>query len=148
MAAIGAYQARYGNPFPSGKKGNPLPWTTAATVDADGCAYASAILNMVDSMGALAQSSSALNSSVSAIQSVFQTAIYQACDFGCQNTAVPIAGWVASGCTVAGAPARAARRRFMTGPPVTGLASDLNSCAVAGIVNFINVAPAGWLDGP
>ena len=56
MAAIGGIQNRFGNPFPSPsyRKGNPLPWTNASLVNSDGCAYASAIVNFVDSIGVLA----------------------------------------------------------------------------------------------
>lgn len=147
MAAIGSYQSRYGNPFPNGKKGPAgLPWTSAGAVDSNGCAYASAILNMVDSMGALATASTGLNSSITQIQSAFQLTIHDACDKGCQNQA-PLPGWVNSGCTTI-TPCTACPAMLHDRNACTGLVSDQVSCAASGIVNFINVHPLGWQTGP
>jgi hypothetical protein len=150
MAAMGAFQSRFGAPFANGKKSQDLPWTTAAAVDADGCAYASSIVNFVDSLGALAEISSTLRTSVSAIQAAFQLGFDDACERGCQNNN-PGGGWVPTGCTAATV-CSACPVRLRDRTACTGLASDEVSCAAAGLVNFVNAkgtgAILGWQDGP
>lgn len=149
QAAIGALESRYGNPFPSdGLKGNPLPWSSAALVTDDGCAYGSAIINFIDSMTALSGAlPGSLATTITGIQSTFETAIYTACSEGCLGTPNPANPLVSSGCGLADCPQCPLALRDRTS--CTGAATDPNSCAVAGIVNFINNTPiVGWQTGP
>jgi hypothetical protein len=140
MAGIGAFESRYGNPYPNGKKGNNLPWSTPAAVTADGCAYASSIVNFVDSIGVLATlTTGGLATTLKALQSTFQTGIYAACDQGC-NVICGIGH-------CANCPdALRNRSSCVTGPTAN---TDPSSCAVTGLVNFINLTPlVGWATGP
>jgi hypothetical protein len=143
MAAIGASENRWGNPDPvTFAKGNPLPWSTAATVDDDGCAYASAVVNFADALGVAVNTvGGSMQANFSTLKTFFQDAIYQACDDGCQNVNP---GWGASGCTspttCEGCPL-ALRSRSACEEDSDNQAS----CAAAGIVGFINNSPiGGW----
>ncbi len=144
IAAIGAMNNRYGSPNPTTYiKTVDLPWTTAATVDSNGCSYASAIVNMLDGLHATASAvGGAASTSLTTVLNAFDTVINAACDVGCQNIAVPT--WTQSGCTVTTACATcptALRNRNSC----QGIPADQVSCAAAGIVNFINKdLTAGW----
>lgn len=146
MAVIGGTQNRWGAPNSAYLKTQNLPWTTAATMDGEGCAYASSILNFVDTIGGFANAvGGPVKDSLLQVQSLFQQGIYLACDLGCQN--LPIGGgWVPSGCTVTTACA-SCPRGLRDRQRCTGQTDDQVSCAAAGIVNFINVSPAGWQTG-
>lgn len=143
MAAIGGIENRYGNPYPNGKKGNNLPWSTPASLDpttnqgADGCAYASAIVNFADSLGALASTTSGtLQTTISSLKTTFQSGIYTACDQGCTIL-----------CGLSSCPKCPTALRDRTS--CTGLATDASSCAAAGIATFVNTTPVvGWQTGP
>lgn len=50
MAAIGTAENRYGSPTSSYDQGVDFTWTTPAAVDATGCAFASAIMNLLDAI--------------------------------------------------------------------------------------------------
>lgn len=144
MAAMGGSQYRYGAPETTFfNKTVALPWTTAAAVDTDGCLYASGVINFFDSLPYAAQAVSAsLASSLNSTITIFQAALDQACDVGCQNL-VPPWGGSQSGCTTT--TACAACPILLRNPTAClGLASDQVSCAAAGIVNFINNSPLGW----
>ncbi|MEK6580462.1 MAG: hypothetical protein AABZ55_14650, partial [Bdellovibrionota bacterium] len=145
MAAIGTYQNRYGTPNPATfVKTVNLPWTTAAALTPDGCAYASAIVNFSDALDVVTQNTTGVYQQLlMGIKTNFQATIYTACDRGCQNSN-PGGGWVPSGCTVTTACATCPiglrdRNRC------TGQNNDQVSCAAAGIVNFINTDLVfGW----
>ncbi len=143
-AAIGGIENRYGNPNPTTfAKGNSLSWTTAATVDATGCQYASSIVNFIDGLGEVIPTfTGTIRNNLQSIQSAFQTVIHAACDIGCTNAA-PGGGWVQSGCTVTTACA-SCPLGLRNPSQCLGVASDQVSCAAAGVVNFINNSPLGW----
>ncbi len=137
LAEMGTVMNRYGSPYPNGKKSADLPWTTPTTVDADGCAYASAVVNFVDAIGGLADSTTgSMKTTLLALQSSFSAGIYQACDDACFTT-----------CGLAHCTTCPLALRNRTS--CTYLATDASSCAASGIVNFINNTPLlGWLTGP
>jgi hypothetical protein len=143
MAAMGAIQNRYGAPDGTFVKTVDLPWETAATVDSDGCAYASAVVNMLDGLHATANVvQGSISTTLTTILNGFDTVVNAACDIGCQNTAVP--GWTQSGCTVTTACAECPTA-LRDKTACQGIPADQVSCAAAGIVNFINNDPiAGW----
>jgi hypothetical protein len=143
ISALGALGNRYGAPDGAFLKTVDLPWTSAVAVDADGCSYASAVVNMLDGLHlASTVVSGSISTTLNNILSAFDTVINAACDIGCQNTAVP--GWTQSGCTVTTACAQcptALRDRSSC----QGIVSDQVSCAASGIINFINEdLVAGW----
>lgn len=144
MATVGIIQNQYGNPnVGTYTKGNDLPWITAVTMDSTGCAYAAAVLNMVEAMDQVAPTlNSSFGTNLATITSTFKTQIYAACDVGCQNTD-PAGAWVASGCTVTTACATCPTR-LRDRYSCTGVVTDQNSCAAAGIVNFVNYSVLGW----
>ena len=152
MSAIGGIQSRYGSPNPvTFVKTVDLPWTTAATVDDDGCAYASSIIYFIDALGDSASLvSPSLSPTLTSISVTFQAAINAACDAGCQGSTPGVGvppilragAWTPSGCALAACASCPTALRDRT--RCTGLATDENSCAAAGIVNFINSSAIGW----
>ncbi|MDR3608714.1 MAG: hypothetical protein P4M08_15225 [Oligoflexia bacterium] len=155
MAGIGTAESRYGNPDPvTHNKGNALPWTTAAAMTEDGCGLAASVLNFLDATTSSASSLSAsLANALTSNQALIYAGIAQACAYGCSNSlpagAVDIAvynpngTWQASGCTMA-SPCSACPSTLRNRSSCTAQSSDVNSCAAAGIINFINSAVAGW----
>jgi hypothetical protein len=118
MATIGGLESRYGH---------PLPWTTTASIDEDGCAYASAVVNFADSLtGLSSQTTGSLNSAISGMKDAFQSVIYQNCDLGC------IACGIAGGCPTC-------PKELRDRTSCTAGATDPASCAAAGLVG----GPAG-----
>ena len=161
LALIGGVESRDGAPLANHHKGAPMPWTQsdASGMNADGCAYASALLNFGDAL------KTTLNAIAGNAQSAFQQistgfvqTLDQACAIGCQNIPVPNGTpllnpsgvWPTDNCTAA-VPCTNA-----TGCPIslrnrnscTQLTSDVNSCAAAGIVNFVNNSSVGWQGPP
>jgi hypothetical protein len=151
LAGIGSLQNRYGNPDSSFHPQQALPWKTAATVTTDGCGYASSVLNFVDAIQAMQNSvPSNLQSSLNVIYTTFSTALNVACDYGCKGTTPGVNpvlnfknGWTASGCAIA-AGCGSCPSTLRNRGSCTAQTTDANSCAAAGIVNFINNSAAGW----
>lgn len=137
MAAIGGFENRYGSPFPNGKKSVDLPWTVPTAVDADGCAYASAVVNFVDSLGGLADATvGSVSTTFATLKTTFQAGIYAACDSGC---------FTLCGLAHCATCPTALRNRVSC----TGLATDAATCAAVGITLFMNSTPVvGWATGP
>lgn len=142
MVQIGALENRFGAPNASNeyKKGNALPWTTAATVDSNGCGYAAAILNLLDGVEAISNLDklSKLKDTVSTLKSGI---INPGCDLGCQ---LPGCGFAAGDCNPC-----PIGLRHKTGCSATGTTAQLKAaCAAAGLVTAINSdTNFGWL-GP
>lgn len=158
MAAVGGLESRNGDPSASYHKQASLPWATAATMTSDGCAYAAAILNLIDSIGAVGTALPTQEQTpFKNINTAFSTILTFACNVGLNSTTgvypIPPSGtpanlggatstWVSSGCTLTtggGCPYTLRNRSSCT-----GLATDPNSCAAAGIINFINSSRLGW----
>lgn len=152
MAAIGTAESRYGtnNGGATTARANLLPWTTAAAVDANGCALAASVLNFLDAFGA---AGSVLPGTVSTafgdVQSELLAGLGDACSYGCNNTvpADPINNpnhtWVSAACAAA-SPCSTCPNTLRDRSSCTGQASDVNSCAAAGLINFINSSALGW----
>lgn len=163
MAALGGLENRYGFPDATTHvKTTALPWTTydQMTATSDGCAMASAMLNVLDSMNA---SKDVIGGSVAesftTVTSLLEGAFDLACGFGCAgldhatiDLAVPgflaatnpttgnAGGWTDTGCsaTCSECPKELRDRRKCTG------ANDQVSCAAAGLINFMNAGAYGW----
>ena len=109
----------------------PLPWITAATTVGDGCAFASGLLNFFDGLGSITSSSpSSVRGAYQTITSYLLSGVDTACALGC---AVVCAG--ASSCTTCPATLRSRAS-------CTGLTTDVNSCAAAGLAKFVN---SSWI---
>ncbi len=143
MATIGGLNNRYGAPDSSNDydQTTRLPWRTEALVDADGCMYAAAVMNLVDSLDATSNNvTGSLQTALQSISSTFAAGIENACDVGCRNIDPDAGGaWQASGCTdtTACASCPSALRNRDT----CLAATDQTRCAAAGIINFINDSP-------
>ncbi|OFZ18953.1 MAG: hypothetical protein A2X94_13470 [Bdellovibrionales bacterium GWB1_55_8] len=128
LAAIGAMENRFG--APDATYLGTLPWQAGDHVDmeTDGCAFASSVLNFVDTVGSVANSSSPeLGAALLTLKTGIADGMDAACTAGCF-----VCGLVCDGC-----PITLRNRRSCT-----GLLTDKNSCAAAGIVNLVN---ASWV---
>jgi hypothetical protein len=160
MASVGGILNRYGSPDPATFiKTIPLTWTTPGqlTASSDGCALASSVLNLLDSMDFAAQLiDGALSASFSSATSTLMGVFDHACSLGCQggawdDTTDPLlkavdpvtgnAGWTATGCasiSCSECPRELRNRASCTGLP------DTATCAAAGIINYLNSGVLGW----
>lgn len=167
MAAIGGLENRYASTtsptFELGTSSTLASWdgADASAVDANGCSYASSIVNFADATGGVAtQLTGSGGDTVQKLQGLYQTVIYAFCDAGCQNmdaatfiSKYPIVA-AGSGITVgAWKPSGAGCTTTCASCPTTlrdpgsckQLATDPNSCAAAGIMNMIVNSPNfGW----
>jgi hypothetical protein len=145
MSLVGALQNRYGAPqanWHRGQKmgqtvGNANGWEDATAVDVYACTYAGALLTMFDSInqvGATIGSSlgGTVGSTLTTAASTFSTALDSACDAGCVTCGMP-----AGSCT----PCPTTLRNRLS---CTGLNTDVNSCAAAGIASFMDTSVLGW----
>jgi hypothetical protein len=152
MAGMGTVESRYGtnNGGATTTRANLLPWTTAAAVNADGCGLAASVLNFLD---AFEQSGSSLPSEISSVLTTVVsdtlTGLDEACAAGCSNTVPsdpinnPNGTWVSAGCA-ATTPCSSCPNTLRNRSSCTGVSSDVNSCAAAGLINFINSSALGW----
>jgi hypothetical protein len=143
MATIGGLNSRFGAPDSGSNydQTTRLPWQTAAAMDADGCMYASAVLNMIDALSATSGNvTGTLSTSLLAISDTFSAGIEGACDIGCQNLDPDAGGsWQASGCTTT--TACSSCPQSLRNRDTCLAATDQTKCAAAGIINFINDSP-------
>lgn len=173
LAGIGSLQNRYGNPDANFHPHTALPWTAASSVSSDGCGYTSSITNFVDALSQSRNSvPSGLGTAIGFILNgppglnvSFQQVLDVACEYGClgikpsqdANAARkaiyalildPTDSWTVSGCaglfpsgcnTSHSCPSTLRNRSSCTAQT-----SDVNSCAAAGLTNFINNSLAGW----
>ncbi|MGZ3688815.1 MAG: hypothetical protein ACXWP5_03725 [Bdellovibrionota bacterium] len=143
LQSIGGILNRYGNPtathhpsiFPHSL---PSAWMKAATIDTNGVALASAAVNLIDSLQVLVTNlSGPVAQQMVQIKSLYQTAIFNACNAGCT-------GGSGSGCTIAagctGCPFSVRDRNVFT-----NVVTDPTACAAAGVLNMIDSDIAtGW----
>jgi hypothetical protein len=132
MSLMGSLLYRDGKPLASTQiKTVPLPWQTAATAVGNGCAFASALLNFFDGLDAITGASPAtVQASYRVISSFLTAGVNTACGLGCSL----ICGG-ASTCT--SCPATLRDRNSCT-----GLTTDANSCAAAGLAAFVS---SSWI---
>lgn len=137
MAAMGALENRYANIDPLTHKG-ALPWTTLDSLNSsvipsgyDGCAYASEVVNFIDTVVAVAKLATGdVQGSLNTLTLITE-GLFLGCDQGCK------ACDPTSSCATCPA---ALRDRTQC----KGVATDPVSCAAAGMINAIN---ATWTLG-
>ncbi|MBI2711805.1 MAG: hypothetical protein HYX41_02920 [Bdellovibrio sp.] len=131
MAQMGILLYRDASPLSNNHKSQNLAWDTPATSVGDGCAFSSAILNFYDSLQYIDQGAPASAQKVYDTISVFlQTSLNAACSYGCSH----------NGCTMGCSSCPTTLRNRNS---CTGQATDANSCASAGIANFVNTTWSG-----
>ncbi len=132
MALMGSLMNRYGAPDSNYDRTAALPWLTAATTPGDGCAMAAATLDFFDGVTYLASVAPASTAHIfSKISTLLTAGLDVACALGCS---VICAGNV----TCTSCPLSLRNRASCTGST-----SDINSCAAAGLNNFINTSWTG-----
>lgn len=135
MSLVGSLLDRYGAPTSNYHKSQTLPWTTPTAVTSDGCAVAAGLLNFSDGLEAItAASPTSVAALYSKIGSTLTTGLNTACSAGCSACA-SLPGSTVS-CTTC--PLSLRNRSSCT-----GLDTDTNSCAAAGIVTFVNTTWSG-----
>lgn len=147
MAMVGALQNEYGAPNGTYQPtqvmgftaGNAKGWVDPLYSTVDSCTYASAILNMVDSMGAVATSLGSISTEVQTVATVLDAALAAACEAGCTNTTA-----VATGCAFAAGQCNPCPILLRDSNSCTAAVTDKETCAAAGIADFINANPIGW----
>jgi hypothetical protein len=149
MAAIGGLENRYGLPTaPTYNKTQNLPWVTASTsgMKGDGCGFSASILNFFDGIEAIGNnlSGNSLTSNLNTVYSTFNTILNAACALGCQGLPAPYDLSFASGCSFTAAQCSACPLTLRNRASCSGQTSDMNSCAAAGLIDFINKSPLGW----
>lgn len=138
MAIIGRTQYRNGAPNSSFHKTVNLPWTSAAAMTSEGCAYASAIVNMVDGLGTLvSQTTGSIKTTMSLLQTTFKSAISAACEAGCMTNC----GMASGACTASGSFCPLALRNRAS---CTAVNTNAATCAATGIVGIVNAGPVSW----
>jgi hypothetical protein len=132
MASIGTLHNKYGAPNASYAPTQSLPWTTLAAMDETGCGYASALLNLMDSLtvvGSQYTQLSGVSSAVTAASAGFDAACAAGCTAHCPSLSC-------SGCPVSLRHRKACDR-------TTATTEKVEACAAAGLVGLMNSA-LGW----
>ena len=127
LATFGGLGTRYGLPDSGNHKTQALPWTSATAVTSDGCTYISSLLNIFDAVGAISKLYSGSVANALGAISTIQTAT----DLACSN-----------GCTACGLSCSACPTTLRDHTSCTGVATNIESCAAAGVVTGVN---ATWL---
>ena len=131
MALIGSLENRYGLPTSNYHKSTNLPWTTATGTPGNGCAFASALLNYFDGIKIVSTTASSSVASVyQKIETFLDLALTAACVQGCTTCGGTVS------CTTCPVTLRSR-------DSCTGLVTDQNSCAAAGIITFVNASWSG-----
>jgi hypothetical protein len=150
MAQIGALQNRYSAPDPSNYSKTqvlgytaaaPDGWAKAVNVNAEGCTYASSILNMLDSIHEVGnQLEGKRGEAFKLIGTAFGAVMNLACELGCQG-----AGGYATGCALPAGSCNPCPLELRNRNSCTAVVTEKASCAAAGIAHFINTdAILGW----
>jgi hypothetical protein len=124
MALLGSLAYRNGSPNASFQKTVPLPWSNASAMAGDGCAYAGALLHLADSLSFLVHNDA---SSVGSVYQSIQSFLEGGLDLACQ-----------AGCTLCGVSCTRCPVTLRDRTSCQGFSQDVNSCAAAGIVTFVN----------
>jgi len=149
MAAAGGIENRYGLPNPATYiKTQNFLWVKATTsgMQGDGCALSASILNLFDGINAISTNlaGNALTANLGTVYTAFNILLNQACSYGCQGVAAPYDAGFASGCSFSAAQCATCPITLRNRASCTQLTSDINSCAAAGIIDFLNKSPLGW----
>ena len=133
MAQAGSMLNRNGQPNSSGSPTQSLPWISATGTNGDGCAFASALLLLSDSISTMSTiASSKAASTYSKVGNFLSAGLAAACQTGC----ITCGGSVS--CT--SCPTTLRNRSSCTGE-----STDENSCAAAGIATFVYDSWSGSL---
>ena len=145
LSTIGALQNRYSATNPSNyhktqvlgyTAAKPQGWALPANMTEEGCSFASALLNMVDSTANITNAG-LLQNAFSAISNL-GVAFDAACEAGCT-------GALPTGCTFPAGSCASCPISLRKRDSCTPVDTDINSCAAAGIISFINTDPTlGW----
>ena len=127
MALLGTLGNQYGSPNHYHQRTVDLPWGTPSSIPGDACAFGAALMNFVDGLEAAANLLPApYGTTFESVQSFVGGATDAACAYGCS---ISCGGAVS--CDACPMNLRDPSR-------CTGLMTDLNTCAVLGVVNFAN----------
>ena len=132
MSLMGSLMSFNGLPLANHHKSVPLPWTDATLMAGDGCSLASGLLIFIDGLNSII--GVAGSSSVARHYETIETFLTAGADLACQAGCAICGGSVS--CTVCPVSLR-------DRTSCTGVNTDVNSCAAAGLVNFINSTWAG-----
>ena len=134
MGLLGSLESRYGLPTSNYHKSIDLPWATAENTVGDGCAFASGLLNLYDGLTYVG------NNSAPSVAEIYQTiasflsdGLDASCTIGCQTCAALGASVSCTSCPTT----------LKNRDSCTGAITDVNSCAAAGIVMFVNATWSG-----
>jgi hypothetical protein len=148
MASIGALENRYSAPDSSynptqvlGYKASATEgWENAENIDEEGCAFAASVLTLMDSIGEIAPKlSGEMGATMSDLVSDFQSGLDAACSAGCTTALL-------TGCALPAGSCDTCPLTLRNRKSCTGLTTDENSCAAAGIAYFVDnpLNPVGW----
>jgi hypothetical protein len=128
MSLMGSLLSRAGAPDAlTHVKTVSLPWVTAATAAGDSCAFASGLLNFFDGLDSISRSSPAsVKSSYHTISNFLTQAVDAACAVGCTFICANVT------------PCSSCPLTLRDRTSCTGVSTDVNSCAAAGIAVFVN----------
>lgn len=147
MSLIGSLQNRFGDPdTTSYKKRNDLPWISKADMTETGCSYAGAIINLLDALEIISDSTSGtISTSLASIAETLDEGISASCALGCAGFDWNGTPGVDGDCTYdltecATCPTKIRNRTAC-------LSDEKSACAAAGIVRMINSnTTLGWPD--
>ncbi|MBL7714003.1 MAG: hypothetical protein JNL01_00960 [Bdellovibrionales bacterium] len=167
-ARIGALQNRYSAPDTTTWNktqvvgytvGNPNGWQDATLTADHGCQFASAFLNFIDSVDQIAVNpGGSSGAAIATVTAAIKPVIGEACNYGCQGNAAGVIGsappevidFSGTGCAFAdnicaGTASVPCPQALRDATACTGLVTDRNSCAAAGIARFVNMhTTLGW----
>ncbi len=144
MAMLGVIETRNGDPNPAGSYGKTkdMPWTTVAAMTTEGCAYASAMLNLIDA-------SEQMMDDLGLLKTVIEALLYGEAGGPALKTSVNAA--CVQGCTDCGITCSECPRNLRSRSTCDSTdATDTEACAAVGIINHLindDTNPMTWLDG-
>ncbi len=131
MSFVGSMENRFGLPTSNYHKSVALPWADATLTKGDGCAFAAALLHISDGISYISDSAPA---NVSESYSTIKEFLIPSMNTGC-----------AAGCLLCGISCSACPISLRDRTSCTGEVTDINSCAAAGIIAFVN---SSWQGPP
>jgi hypothetical protein len=137
MATIGTVHTKLGANASTGAPSSPtsFTWTSLASVDQEACGYASSVLMLFDSLGAVGSSYSQLSSVASTAATVSAT-MGAVCQLACQTycPTLSAAGLCTSSCP-------STLRHRTSCDRLTPTTEDLEACGALGVISAME---AGW----
>jgi hypothetical protein len=133
MATIGTLHNRYGAPNGSYAPTQVLPWTTLSAMDEVGCAYASAVINLTESLNAVGASYPVL-SPISTAVALIGAGLDAACDAACTALCPTV---TCNGCPDT-------LRHYSACDRATPTTQQVDACAAVGVVQLMTAGPLRW----